>query len=203
MRKTKIKETACKDCGIIVNLPTKINFSQYRCPRCNALLFRRGQPFSYIITMASTSLMLFLPMTYLPILDLNIMGLDSSSTLFEALWMVYKDGYYFIAFVAMMTGMLIPVAMLTLLLFILVPLKYGYQPRKVALYYRLYEKMSEWGMAEVYLIAIIVSMVKLHGMGTLHIGPGFVIFIFFFITFYIATVWFNPDDIWLDNAVDN
>jgi len=198
-----VKETACKECGVIVNIPKKINFSQYRCPRCNALLYRRGQPFSYIITMAVTALLLFVPLTFLPILDLDIMGLQSSSTLFEALWMVYKDGFYFIAFVAMMTGLLIPVIMLILLLFILVPLKHGYRPQKVAFYYRLYEKMSDWGMAEVYLISIIVSMVKLHGMGTLHIGLGFYMFIFFFITFYITTVWFNPDDIWLDDAVDN
>ncbi|WP_300361577.1 paraquat-inducible protein A [Hydrogenimonas sp.] len=198
---TREKETACKECGIIVNIPAKIDFSQYRCPRCDALLYRRGQPFSYIITMAVTALLLFLPLTFLPILDLDIMGLQSSSTLFEALWMVYKDGFYFIAFVAMMTGLLIPVIMLILLLLILVPLKHGYRPENVSLYYRLYEKMSDWGMAEVYLISIIVSMVKLHGMGTLHIGLGFYMFIFFFITFYITTVWFNPDDIWLDDAL--
>jgi paraquat-inducible protein A len=153
--------------------------------------------------MAATSLVLFLPLTFLPILDLNIMGLEARSTLFEALWMVYRDGYYFIAFVAMMTGLLIPVIMMTLLLLILVPLQRGYRPRHVAVWYRWYEHMRDWGMAEVYLISIVVSMVKLHGMGTLHIGMGFFMFIFFFITFYITTVWFNPDDIWFEDALDH
>jgi uncharacterized paraquat-inducible protein A len=61
----------------------------------------------------------------------------------------------------------------------------------------------EWGMAEVYLISIVVSMVKLHKMGTLHIGLGFYVFIFFFIAYYITIVWFNPDDIWIDDALDH
>ena len=196
-------ETACKECGIIVTLPKHLKGSQYRCPRCNGLIFRQGQPFGYIIVMAATSLVLFLPLTFLPILDLNIMGLEAKSTLFEALWMVYRDGYYFIAFVAMMTGLLIPVIMMTLLLLILVPLQRGYRPRHVAVWYRWYEHMRDWGMAEVYLISIVVSMVKLHSMGTLHIGMGFFMFIFFFITFYITTVWFNPDDIWFEDALDH
>ncbi|WP_457598513.1 paraquat-inducible protein A [Hydrogenimonas sp.] len=199
-----LRETACKECGIIVHLPLHLSGSQYRCPRCNALIYRRGQKFSHIIVMAFTSLMLFVPLTFLPILDLNIMGLEAQSTLFQALWMVYRDGYYGIAFIAMMTGVLIPPIMMLLLLAMLVPLHFGYRPKKVRLWYRLYEKMYDWGMAEVYLISIVVSMVKLHGMGSLHIGLGFYMFIFFFITFYITTVWFNPDDIWYDDdALDH
>ncbi|WP_201352776.1 paraquat-inducible protein A [Hydrogenimonas urashimensis] len=186
----------------MVALPLHPTSSQYRCPRCHALLYRRGQPFRYIIVMAVTTLALFVPLTFLPILDLDIMGLKAQSTLFEALWMVYKDGYYLIAFVSMMTGLLIPVIMMVLLLLMLVPLHFGYRPRGVALWFRLYEKMREWGMAEVYLIAVIVAIIKLLGMGTLHIGPGFVLFIFFFLTFYITTVWFNPEDIWYEDAMD-
>ncbi|WP_457596049.1 paraquat-inducible protein A [Hydrogenimonas sp.] len=199
----KTKETACPECGVIVTIPKKMDFSRYHCPRCDGLLYRRGQKFSHIIVMAVTTLALFVPLTFLPILDLDIMGLEAKSTLFEALWMVYQDGYHLIAFISMLTGLLIPVFMMLLLLRILVPLHLGIRPKKVALYYRLYEKMREWGMAEVYLVAVVVAIVKLHKMGTLHIGAGFFDFLFFFITFYITTVWFNPDDIWLDDALEN
>jgi paraquat-inducible protein A len=197
------KETACKECGILVRMPAAIDFSHYHCPRCHGLLYRRGQPFSFVIVMAVTTLLFFVPLTFLPILDLSIMGLESRSTLFDALWMVYRDGYYFIAILAMLTGVLIPVIMMLLLLAILIPLKLGYRPQRVSLYYRFYEHLMEWGMAEVYLISIVVSMVKLHKMGTLHIGLGFYVFIFFFISYYITIVWFNPDDIWIDDALDH
>ena len=196
-------ETACKECGVLVKLPVTIDFSHFHCPRCHALLYRRGQPFKYVIVMAVTALALFTPLTFLPILDLNIMGLDSKATLFDAIFTLYRDGHPFIAAIALMTGVMVPVAMLVTLLAMLVPLELGYRPKTVARFYRLYEKMDEWGMAEVYLISIVVAMVKLNGMGSLHIGLGFYMFIFFFIAFYITTVWFNPDDIWLDDALDH
>ena len=196
-------ETACRECGVLVTLPATIDFSHFHCPRCHGLLYRRGQPFGHVIVMAVTALALFLPLTFLPILDLNIMGMHAHATIFEAIWAMYESGDVFIAVVAILTGVLVPVAMLVLLLAMLVPLQLGRRPRSVALYYRLYEKMSEWGMAEVYLISIVVAMVKLHGMGSLHIGLGFYMFVFFFIAFYITTVWFNPDDIWLNDALDD
>ncbi|NPA29176.1 MAG: paraquat-inducible protein A [Epsilonproteobacteria bacterium] len=199
----KSETTACKECGVLVSVPLHLGIGQYRCPRCEGLLYRRGQPFSHVIVMALAALTLFLPLLFLPILDLNIMGQENSATLFKAFWVVYKDGYYLIALLALWTGILAPVAMLVLLLAILLPIHFGHRPHWIRHAYRLYETMREWGMAEVYLISIVVSMVKLHGMGTLHIGPGFYIFILFFLTFFITTVWFNPDDIWLDDALEN
>jgi len=193
--------TACRECGILVSMPEHLSLSQYRCPNCNALLHRRGQPFSHVIIMAAASLLLFVPLTFLPVLSLNIMGMQSEATLFEALWQLYRDGYHIIAVLSLMTGLLLPPIMMVLLLLILVPLRWGYRPQKVALYYRIYDHAREWGMAEVYLISIMVAIIKLSKMATLHVGLGLYMFVFFFITFYITTVWFNPDDIWDDDAL--
>ncbi|WP_286337297.1 paraquat-inducible protein A [Hydrogenimonas cancrithermarum] len=196
-----MKKTACPECGIVIDIPQRLDFSHYHCPRCKMLLHRRGQPFSHIIVMAFTTLLLAIPLTFLPILSLNIMGVESSATLVEVLWQLYQDGYTMIAIFTMLTAFAIPMGMMALLLMILVPLKMGYKPQRVALYYRIYETARRWGMVEVYLISIIVAIVKLHKMATLHVGFGLFIFVFFFITFYITTVWFNPDDIWDDDAL--
>lgn len=193
--------TACKQCGTVVGMPEHLSPSQYRCPCCNALIHRRGQAFTDIIIMAVTTLLLFVPLTFLPVLSLNIMGIRSSATLFEALWQLYADGYYTIAVLSILTGLLIPVFMMVLLLLILVPIRLGYRPKTVALYYRIYDHMKEWGMAEVYLISIMVAIIKLSKMATLHVGLGLFVFVFFFLTFYITTVWFNPDDIWDEDAI--
>jgi len=195
------KTTACKDCGLLLTLPLHRRHHQFRCPRCDGLIYRRGEPFGFIISMAVTTLILFIPLTFLPILDLDIVGLRSQATLFEAIWRVYEDGYRFIAIISMATGLLLPVAATTLLLAILVPLQLGRRPKSVARYYRLYETLLDWGMVEVYLIGVIVAIVKLHKMGTLHIGLGLIDFFFFALTFYITTIWFNPDDIWNDDVL--
>ena len=151
--------------------------------------------------MAVTTLMLFVPLTFLPIMTLNIMGMHASATLFEALWHLVYDGYGFIAFLSIVTALLLPVVLMTLLLLMLVPLAMGVTPKRIALYYRLYEHAREWGMVEVYLISIAVAIVKLNDMAMLQVDTGLFLFIFFAMTFYITTVWFNPDDIWDDDAL--
>lgn len=192
--------TACPQCGALVGVPSRFTPARYHCPRCKAMLHRRGQPFSYIIVMAVTTLLLFIPLTFLPILSLNVMGMERSATLFEALWQLFKDGYELIAMVSILTSLLLPVGMMVLLLSILLPLRSGKRPQNVALYYRVYEHARGWGMVEVYLISIIVAVIKLSDMATLHIGMGLYVFIFFAVSFYITTVWFNPDDIWDEDA---
>lgn len=129
------------------------------------------------------------------------MGMQSSATLFEALWRLFEDGYPMIALLSILTALLLPVTLMVLLLLILLPMRMGYRPRYVARYYRAYEHAIEWGMVEVYLISIAVAIIKLSDMAVLHIGPGLFVFIFFAMTFYITTVWFNPDDIWDSDAV--
>lgn len=192
--------TACPQCGTLVRVPSHFMRARYHCPRCKAMLHRKGQPFAYIIVMAVTTLMLFMPLTFLPILSLNVMGMERSATLFEALWQLFLDGYALIAIVSILTSLLLPVGMMVLLLSILIPLHMGKRPQNVAVYYRAYEHAREWGMVEVYLISTIVAVIKLSDMATLHIGAGLYVFIFFAVTFYITTVWFNPDDIWDEDA---
>ncbi len=196
-----MQQTACHECGVLVALPDHLSSSQYHCPRCNALLHRRGQPFSRIIVMAVTTLLLFVPLTFLPILSLDVMGMHSSATLFEALWRLVRDGYPAIAMLSILTALVLPVTLMLLLLLILIPLHLGYRPKYVARYYRAYEHAMEWGMVEVYLISIAVAIIKLSDMAALHVGPGLIIFIFFAMTFYITTMWFNPDDIWDRDAL--
>ena len=62
--------------------------------------------------------------------------------------------------------------------------------------YILYLHLKEWALIDVYLLAIIISMIKLQKMGILQIDIGLVSF-FFSMLFYIFTIYlFNPKDIW-------
>ncbi len=196
-------DTACKECGALVAQPAVDREHQYYCPRCDAMLYRSGQEFHYIILMALSSIILFFPAILLPILTLNIAGMEQSTTLVEAVWSFFGDGYTFIAVLVLLSGIIIPFLMLTLILMILIPIHYGVSPRKVATLFNLYEHLTEWSMGEVYLISILVAIIKLQKMAMLIIGEGFFLFIAFLITMYITMVWFNPHDIWHQQKSDD
>ena len=196
-KSTNIKETACPECSILVDLEP-IDFGyEHHCPRCNALLYRPGNQFKYVIIMAFSALIAFMPTIFLPILTLDIAGELRSITLFDALMAFFTSGeHILLGLIAFFTALLIPVGILVLLLMILVPLHLGYKAKDIRFFYRIYDTIKEWGMAEVYMLSIMVSTIKLTKMGDLQIGNGFFAFLLFLACFYITLVWFNPDDIW-------
>ena len=197
-----MKKTACKDCGVIIDIKSFDRSMQYSCPRCHTVFYRAGESFDLVLVMAITSLLFFIPASFLPIMTLNIMGQVHSVTLLEAVWFFANDGYMIIAIIAGGTGVAIPLSLLILIIMMIVSLKLNSSTEFIKTFYRLYEHLTSWSMAEVYLISIFVAIVKLSGMAELSLDYGLYSFGFFLITFYITIIWFNQDGLWINNEVD-
>jgi len=191
-----MKQTACKDCGVIIEVDNFDDTHQYSCPRCHSVFYRPGQPFDLVLVMAITALLFFIPATFLPIMTLEILGQFHSVTLFEAVWFFVNDGYIIIAIIAAASGVIIPLGLLILILMMIIPLKLGAPASSVRVFFRSYEHLTGWAMAEVYLVSIFVAIIKLGGMAELTLDFGLYSFFFFLVTFYITLNWFNPDDLW-------
>lgn len=189
-------KSACRDCGVIVYFDQNDAHHNYHCPRCNSLIYAPGERFLYVIIMAISALISFIPVVFLPILTLNMANQDISTTLFSVVNTFISDGNIVAGTLIFITGIVIPPAMLGLLLLILIPLHFSRRVGNIRIYYRLYSSIKHWGMGEVYMISVLVSVIKLQSMGDLSIDVGFFIFIFFLICFYLTIFWFNPDDIW-------
>jgi paraquat-inducible protein A len=199
---TKEHQTACKYCGVIIDIVAFDDRSQYSCPRCHNTFYRAGESFGLVASMALAALMFFIPTLFIPVLRIEIMGINQSATLIEAVWHFADDGYLIIAMIALASGVIFPIMML-LLMFVMISATYNRHLKHwIPLSFRMYEAMKEWAMAEVYLIGIVVAIVKLSGMAQLHVDYGLILFALFLLTFYIALIWFNPEDIWRMYAVE-
>jgi len=179
-----MKQTACKDCGVIIDIKSFDSSTQYSCPRCHTIFYRPGESFDLILVMAITSLFFFIPASFLPIMTLSILGQHHSVTLIQAVWFFASDGYLIIAIIAAASGVVIPLTLLALIIMMIIPIKLGSKTEFVKKFYRLYEHLSTWAMAEVYLISIFVAIIKLGGMAELSLDFGLYSFGFFLITFY-------------------
>lgn len=196
-------QTACGDCGIIIDVDDFDTTHQYSCPRCHSTFYRPGESYDLVMVMAITAMLFFVPALFLPIMTLEIMGQSHSVTLFEAVWFFFNDGYVVIAIIAAASGVLIPLALLGLILMMTIALKIGYDPRSISYLIRLYERFSGWSMAEVYLVSIFVAMIKLSGMAELTLEFGLFSFSSFLVTFYITITWFNPHDLWNQDDLED
>jgi paraquat-inducible protein A len=196
-------KSACKECGVVVEYDKNDHKHNYYCPRCKSLIYAPGEKFSYIIIMAISALIAYIPTLFLPVLTLDMAGQVQSSTLLSIIGSFYDDGNFIIGVLIFFTGIMIPIAMLGLLLLILLPLHFGKKVNYISHLYRLYVTLRHWAMAEVYMISILVAVIKLKNIGYLSIDAGFFILIFFLICFYITIIWFNPHDIWHSDALQN
>jgi len=191
-----MKETSCKDCGLIISIEEFDMTHQYSCPRCHSVFYRPGESFDLVLVMALSAFLFFIPTLFLPIMTLTIMGQSHSVTLLEAVLFFFHDGYYVIAIIASSVGVFIPLLMLFLIMMLIIPAKVGRPISRLKSLFRYYEHLAPWSMAEVYLISIFVAIVKLAGMATLKLDAGLVLFVFFLLSYYVTVTWFNAEDLW-------
>ena len=188
--------TACQGCGAIIDIHHIDNDAEYACPRCKSVFYRPGESFAKILAMIIASTLFLLPALFIPEMTIEIMGSTHAVSLVEAVWFFAIDGYIVIALITTALGVILPLALYVLMLMMIVPSLLGQPARLSSLFFRLFERLRHWSMAEVYLVSIFVGIIKLNTMADLQLNYGLVAFSCFLITFYIALNWFNPEDIW-------
>jgi paraquat-inducible protein A len=84
----------------------------------------------------------------------------------------------------------------------LLPLKFNRVPWGMAGIFRLVRSLQPWGMTEVFLLGILVSIVKLAGMAA--VIPGAALFAFLVLIFVVAATAasLNPDIVWKRLTID-
>lgn len=197
------KLIACKECGLILEKPHLDLQHQFNCPRCNGVIYRFGQNHTLIIILAVTTLILFFPSVFLPIMTLEILEIKQTTSLLETVFVFSNDGYLLLSVFVTFIGILIPFLMLILMLLILIPLNNGANPKTVSNYFRWYESLFEWQMAEVFMISIFIAIIKLQKMAQLQLEIGFYFFIAFLFFMFVTMVLFNPYEIWSEDEVSN
>ena len=94
------------------------------------------------------------------------------------------------------TGIAFPLLELTGLIYMLLPLKFDRTPWGMAGVFRVIRALQLWGMTEVFLLGILVSIVKLAGMAT--VIPGAALYAFLALIFVVAATAasLDPDIVW-------
>lgn len=191
------KIIACHDCGQLVQLPRMPDKTIARCFRCNAKLFRNlPDTTDRTLALACTSLILFVIANVYPFLAMRIEGFVQQTNLITGVVKLYHQGMPGVALLVLLTTLILPLFQILGLIYIYLPMKLGYVPWKMAQIFRAIRHLQPWGMMEVYMLGILISMVKLAKMAT--IIPGFASVAFMILICVLAATLsgLNPDDVW-------
>lgn len=189
--------TACHDCDLLMRRLDLAWEQRARCPRCGCeLSVRRIHVQRRSLALVLTALLLFVPANFLPIMQLELFGQRSAETVWSGVQGLYHSGMEVVALVVLLCSMVIPLLKLLCQLAVLLCIRWRTALGIGRWLYRSYHHLREWGMLEVYLIGILVSMIKLIGMADLNVGAG----LFCFIGLLLAQIWLeismSPQQIW-------
>lgn len=129
-----------------------------------------------------------------PIVDLRLQGLHGDVTLFGAVGALWSDGRRLMAVLVCATTQAFPFLDLACMLALLsAPVRR--RPVWFGPLLRLVQEMRPWGMIEVFMLGVVVSLIKLSGMA--HVLPGVALWAFAALTVLMALiVSFSPRQLW-------
>ncbi|WP_028299073.1 paraquat-inducible protein A [Oceanospirillum beijerinckii] len=182
------EKIACHCCDLVLEIPELLPRQKAHCPRCGHLISTGiSNAYNRASAYALTSLVFLLLSLPFPFLSFKSQGREQETSLLQSGFDLIVQGFPILALLLCLFILLIPALILCGYLSILLPLRTGYCFFWMYSMARALFILHPWGMAEVFLIGVLVSLVKISGMADLVIGLSFWSYVLFAL-FLILTI---------------
>jgi paraquat-inducible protein A len=188
---------ACHECDLLQR-EIRVRFAgAARCRRCGAVLYRNtGNSLDRTLAYSLGAAVLMIVANTFPIVGLEAQGNRTSTTLFGTVRTLYETDMTSVAVLVFVTTILMPVLDIGAMLYMLLPLKFGWVPKGLPATFRLVQAVRPWGMVEVFMLGTLVSLAKLSHLA--HVVPGVALWSFGLLMFLVAAAAaaFDPRELW-------
>jgi paraquat-inducible protein A len=194
---------ACHECDLLHRVTSVPPGSVARCCRCGCVLSRpKRDSLERTLALTVSGLVLFALSNVFPFLSFKLQGLVQQTLLVTGIRQLHEQGMTGLAVLVAFTTLIAPGIQLVGLLYILVPLRHNRVSPGLFQVFRLFRSLQPWGMMEVFMLGILVSIVKLAKMA--QIVPGIAAFSFMALIFVLAAAMasLDPHEVW-DRWRDN
>lgn len=188
---------ACHDCDLLQREIFLNPGCAATCSRCGAVLYRNATD-SIDRTLAYTlsAVVVFLVANLFPIFAIEVNGTVTGINLLGAVNSLWGQDMQTVSLVVLVTTILVPALELISMAYLLLPLKFRHVPPGYTLLLRLMRFSEPWGMVEVFMLGVLVSLVKL--TSSFKVIPGVALWSFGVLTLLLAAAAasFSARDVW-------
>ncbi|HJV65177.1 MAG TPA: paraquat-inducible protein A [Geomonas sp.] len=191
------KLIACHDCDLLQREVPLNKGCMARCSRCGAVLYRNAtDSIDRTLAYALSAAVLFVVANSFPIFAIETQGDQSAINLYGAVLAMWDQEMKPISVVVFLTAIVAPTIELLSMIYLLLPLKLGKIPAGYTLFMRTLQYVEPWGMVEVFMLGILVSLVKL--TNNFRVVPGVALWSFGALTLLLAATAasFSARDVW-------
>ncbi|KAA0998803.1 PqiA/YebS family transporter subunit [Paraburkholderia panacisoli] len=189
---------ACRECDLLFRKPSRVRGQVACCSRCGASLKGKrdaGLPLDWICAVNVAALITFFIAQAFPVIDLKANGMVSEATLFGAVRSLWTGDMRLVAMMVFCSSILVPLIELLAFLYVLVAVRTGRLPPHFNWMLRLVQLVRPWGMVEVFMLGVLVTIVKMVSIAQVVPGPG--LFAFGALTLMLGVLAaFDPSGLW-------
>ena len=191
---------SCHFCSTMSVLPkTVLKNAELICPCCKSIMHSRlPNSLSRTWALLITAIILYIPANVLPIMTISIWGDGQPDTIYTGVILLLNSGMWPLALLIFVASIVIPVLKLIILILLLVSIKIkaDWHPKDRTKLYRFTEFVGRWSMVDVFVIAILVTLVQFGNTANVTPDLGALSFAAVVILTMFAAHSFDPRLIW-------
>ncbi len=184
---------ACRRCTRVWPMGTE------RCGRCGSRLVSRDpRSISRVWAWWAAGLMAYLPANLYPMLETRTLFTTQNSTIVGGALELLSHGSAGIALVILVASVGIPIAKFICIAFLAMSVRRGSRmsPELRMRLYEIVEYIGRWSMIDVFVVAILASLVQLNVVASIAPGPASLAFALSVIFTMLSAQAFDPRMIW-------
>ena len=188
---------ACPECDLLIRRTEPGPGVKCFCPRCRSMLFHvKRNPVERTLILSLTGLILFVPAMVLPIMTINAFGLEQSANILQWVSALFLTDFHMVGIIVLLTVAVIPLLKLLLLFYVSMAIRFKAHWHNLGSFFRFYQRMDEWGMLEISMLGILVSIIKLKDLAQISYGIGLFCFVLLLTITLIASVTLDEHKYW-------
>ncbi|MCI5123784.1 MAG: PqiA/YebS family transporter subunit, partial [Candidatus Electrothrix sp. AR5] len=189
----------CQSCLKVTPLAAISQEGWTDCPRCGEMLHLRKQnSVDRSWALIVTALLLTLPANLLPIMSVSRLGRVTQSTILDGIILFFREGSYGIGLVILTASVLVPLFKIIGMSLILISIHNQWTTwlRHKALMFRFIQFIGRWSMLDIFVIALLCSLVRFGSLSTVDTAPAALYFSAIVLCTMFAAISFDPRLLW-------
>jgi len=189
----------CHVCHQLVKMPKETQNGVALCPRCGEEVHTRiPESIQYTWALVIASIIFYIPANLLPMMHVQTFAGTQSDTIMSGVLYFLETGSYLIAAVIFIASIVVPITKLMILIYLLISVRNNkpVRQKKRQQLYALTELIGKWSMVDVYVVAIMISLVHFGGMTQIAAGEGANYFLLVVVVTMVAAMQFDARLIW-------
>lgn len=188
---------ACPDCDLLQSIPLLLPNEFAYCLRCNATLLKNQKnSLNRSLSFAVTGLILFFIANLFPLITLKALSLTQNGTVLSTAWVLFEMDRPLLSLVMLFTTFIFPALTLLGTVYVLLQIKTNRINDYTAPLFRFLHHTHIWGMLEILMLAILVTVVKLGDLAEVIFGVSLYAFCLLILAMTLLDYYLNPHDIW-------